>query len=139
MLTSFAIWLARRRCLHRIDSNRCRRLVGHMTTITLDYDPEGDADWPRIIPLLDRLKIEYDEDDGSASAPNGDAFQISLYPRAGCIRFDSDGEVCEAVFVILMNLPPTDTKVRVLLQDDEYDEGISMDLKDLLESLLEDD
>lgn len=110
-----------------------------MTTITLDYDPDEVSDWPGIIPLLDSLNIDYDEDDGSASAPNGDAFQISLYPRAGCIRFDSPGEVCEAVFVIITNLPPTDTKVRVLIQDHDHDEGVSMDLKDLIESLMEDE
>ena len=110
-----------------------------MTTITLDYDPEVGVDWPPIIPLLSSLQIDYDEDEGSASAPNGDKFQLSLYPRAGCIRFDSQGEVCEAVFVILMNLPPTNTKVRVLIQDDEHDEGVSMDLGDFIESLMEDE
>jgi hypothetical protein len=38
-----------------------------------------------------------------------------------------------------MNLPPADTKVRVLIQDDDHDEGVSMDLKDFIESLLEDE
>ena len=110
-----------------------------MPTLTLDYDPETSGNWPPMIELLESLQIEYDEDDCTAKAPNGDQFKLSIYPRAGCIRFDSDGEYPEALFIVLLNLPPSDTKVRVLIQEDEHDEGVSIALPDFIASLLQEE
>lgn len=112
----------------------------NMASITVNY-AESEFDWKAITPLLDRLCIEYDEDDGVAKAPNNDTFQLSIYPRAGYIRCDTiDGEddFCEAIFVLILNLPAPDG-VRVIIQEDEYDEGISMALNDFIESIMEED
>lgn len=107
-----------------------------MASITVNYLVEG-AEWPSIPPILEGLRIEYDEDEGLASAPNGDTFNLSLYPRAGYLRCDSNDEeddFCEAIFVLILHLPAP-KGVRVIIQENDLDEGISMELSDFIESI----
>jgi hypothetical protein len=107
-----------------------------MASITVNYTVDG-VEWPSILPILDGLSIQYDEDEGLASAPNGDTFILSLYPRAGYLRCDSaddEDDFCEAIFVLILNLPAP-KGVRVIIQEDDFDEGISMELSDFIESI----
>lgn len=111
-----------------------------MASITINY-AESELDWSIIAPLLEKIGIEYDEDDGIATAPNRDTFQLSIYPRAGYLRCDTiedEEDFCEAIFVLILNLPAPDG-VRVIIQEDEHDEGISMALNDFIDSIMEED
>lgn len=110
-----------------------------MASITINYEAEG-VDWPPIQDILGALGIDYDEDDSIAKAPNEDVFRLTTYPRAGYIRCDTvdDDEIPEAIFVLITHLPAP-KGVRVLIQEDDFDEGISMSLSDFIESIMEDE
>jgi hypothetical protein len=103
-------------------------------TITVDF---GDNQFPSIPHIAESLGIEYDDDTGSAKTPDGDLFTMDCYPKAGYVRFDAQGELPDFAFAVIMSIEPIDA--RVLIQEDEYDDGVSLRLTDFQAALVEED
>jgi hypothetical protein len=103
-------------------------------TITVDF---GKSPFPALAIIAQDLGIEYDDDTGSATTSDGQEFIMDCYPKAGYVRFDSPDEIPDSAFTVILAIGAADA--RVLIQEDEYDEGVSLSLIDFQEALMEDD